>query len=907
MKRKLWTVLAVMVILSLGLAACGPKPTEAPPPPAEETPTAPPAVAAVEDEWGVVTVAKGDPIKIGFAAGLSGAGIDVLGLDEQRGAELAVKDKPEILGFPVELQVEDAQCNAEGGQTVATKFVADPQIVALVGHMCSSSCTPASKVYEQNGYTMVSPSCTAPSLTNPDLDGTAAFFRTCWNDKIQGPAAAKFVYETLGVTKVATIHDGSPYAEQLGQEFTKGFEALGGEVVAAEAVNVGDTDMRPVLTRLKAAEPELIYFSAFVAEGGYLRSQMADVGMEDVLFMGADGIKADEFIKAAGDASEGVYASAGNPAEAGPDLPKFLEAYKAEYGEDPIAPFHAQAYDAYMMIANAIEQVGKVDADGNLMIGRKALNDAIRGITGYQGLSGMISCDEDGDCAQGTVSVSVVQGGQWVAAEAAAAPPAAGEALIIGTTDSVTDLDPAETYDFHTWEIFYNVAGSLLNYIPGTTQLEPELAAEWPTVSDDGLEWTFKLLPDMVFPDGTPMDAHAVKWSVDRVVRLEGDPNWLVSSFLDEAIVVDDLTITFKLQNPVGFFPLLLADAPWRPVSPNCYSEDGFDTDSTCSGLGPYKIVRWERDVEMELVANPDYPRNPPKWPRIIVRYFADATTLRLALENGEIDVAWRTLLPTDYVDLEDNPDFVVIEGPGAYIRYICFNSTTPPYDNIKVKQAVSLAIDRAEISDRVFLGTHQPLYSMVPMGMEGHTDAFPERDLEAAKALLAEAGYSEASPLEMDFWWTTAHYGDTEADVATVIKTQLEETGMIVVTLQSAEWATYTDNFGPGTMPVFLLGWYPDYLDPDNYTWSFAHSEAADDLGIFYASEEMDALLEAAQTEMDPDKRMDLYAQIQDLWTTEVPTIPFTQGSLYAVTQKGVTGVTLSPTMYFPYFLLEK
>ena len=140
MKGKLWTVLAVMVILSLGLAACGPKPTEAPPPTpvpaAEETPTAPPvAVEEVEDEWGVVKVTKGDPIKVGFAAGLSGAGIDVLGLDEQRGAELALKDKPEVLGFAVELQVEDAMCSAEGGQTVATKFVADPQIVAVLGHM----------------------------------------------------------------------------------------------------------------------------------------------------------------------------------------------------------------------------------------------------------------------------------------------------------------------------------------------------------------------------------------------------------------------------------------------------------------------------------------------------------------------------------------------------------------------------------------------------------------------------------------------------------------------------------------------------------------------------------------------------------------------------------------------------
>jgi ABC-type transport system substrate-binding protein len=428
-----------MVILSLGLAACGPKPTEeAPPPPtpvpvAEETPTPPPvAVEEVEDEWGVVKVAKGDPIKVGFAAGLSGAGIDVLGIDEQRGAELAVRDKPEVLGFAVELQVEDAMCSAEGGQTVATKFVADPQIVAVLGHMCSSSCTPASQVYEQNGYVMVSPSCTAPGLTMATLDASESFNRVCWSDVIQGPAAANFVFETLGVSKVATVHDGSPYAEQLAQMFAGGFEALGGQIVAAEAVNVGDTDMRPVLTRLKAGEPELIYFSAFVAEAGYMRSQMADVGMEDVLFMGADGIKADEFIKAAGDASEGVYASAGDFAEAGPALPAFLEAYEAEYGEAPIAPFHAHAYDAYMVIVNAIEAAGKVDADGNLLIGRKALRDAIRATKDYQGLSGKLACDEFGDCGTGSVAFSMVQAGAWAAAGAPAAPPEAPACNIKG-------------------------------------------------------------------------------------------------------------------------------------------------------------------------------------------------------------------------------------------------------------------------------------------------------------------------------------------------------------------------------------------------------------------------------------------------------------------------------------------
>jgi peptide/nickel transport system substrate-binding protein len=158
-----------------------------------------------------------------------------------------------------------------------------------------------------------------------------------------------------------------------------------------------------------------------------------------------------------------------------------------------------------------------------------------------------------------------------------------------------------------------------------------------------------------------------------------------------------------------------------------------------------------------------------------------------------------------------------------------------------------------------------------------------------------------------MDFWWTPDHYGPTEGDVAAVIKEALEETGVIAVNLQSAEWATYTDYFGPGTMPVFLLGWYPDYLDPDNYTSAFAECGASDDLGIFYCNEDMDELLLSARYSTDMAERQDLYEQVQELWTTEVPTLPFTQGLLLVVTQKDVGGVVLDPTLFLHYFTLTK
>lgn len=482
----------------------------------------------------------------------------------------------------------------------------------------------------------------------------------------------------------------------------------------------------------------------------------------------------------------------------------------------------------------------------------------------------------------------------------------AKDTLIIGTTDKATVLDPADSYDFFTWELHHNTADTLLHYIPGTTDLEPGLAAEMPAVSADGLQYTVKLLQGLKFKDGSPLNAEAVKWSIDRVMKLEGDPNWLVTSFVEKVEVVDEYTVKFVLLAPVNYFPLLLATPPYTPLSPTCYSADKFDADSTCGGVGPYTIASWTRDVELVLEANPVYPVQ-PKTAKIIVKFFADSTTLRLAAESGEVDIATKTLNPTDYADLEAAGKLQVIEGPGAQIRYLCFNNTTPPFDAKEIRQAIAAAADRDAIATVAYQGTHDPLYSMVPMGMWSHIDAFGKRDLAKSKELLTAAGYSATNKLKMDLWWTPTHYGPTEADVATILKDNLEETGLIEVTLQNTEWATYKEYMSAGSMPVFLLGWYPDYLDPDNYTWPFAHSTASDDQGIYYANPEMDALMEAGQTakELRGADRLKTFDDIQKLWAVESPTIPLTQGTLLVVAQPNIDGIILDPNMMFHYFTL--
>jgi len=482
--------------------------------------------------------------------------------------------------------------------------------------------------------------------------------------------------------------------------------------------------------------------------------------------------------------------------------------------------------------------------------------------------------------------------------------------IILGTTDKITVLDPAKCYDFYTWEIFNNIGEGLLKYKPGTTEIVPGIAESY-EVSEDGKVYTFHLRSGLKFTDGAPLDASAVKYSIDRVMKLGLDPSWLVSAFVEKVEVVDELTVKFILKKPVSYFPSLVATVPYFPVSPKSYPADKM-AEPLVGHYGPYKIKRWIRDVELVLEANPDYYGTPPKTKEFIIKFYKDASTLRLAVETGEIDIAWRTLKPTDILDLKARGVLTIEEVPGPYIRYLVLRCNQAPFNDVRLRRAIAAAIDRNKICDEVYKGTVEPLYSMIPKGMWSHIDAFKEeygvRNLTLAKELLKEAGYSEENPFEFELWYTPTHYGDLEADVALVIKESLEETGMMKVTLKSAEWATYAAEYiAKGVMPIFLLGWYPDYLDPDDYTTCFLHSKWSPDLGVFYNNSKMDELLDKASVTIDKAERAELYKEIQRLMAEEAPVIPFFQGKLFIVFWPNVRGVILDPTMLLRYYLIYK
>jgi branched-chain amino acid transport system substrate-binding protein len=411
-------LLTILVVAALALAACAgaaPAPAgdaAAPADTAAESATeapagdaaAAPAEGGCTDPLGCVTIAAGEPIKIAYAMVTSGPN-GSLGIDSQRGMEIAVEDMGgELLGHPIEIIGEDTGCSPEGGQAAAAKLASDASLFAVVGTTCSSEARVGAPIISDAGMSMISPSNTAPDLTDP-AKRVAGYFRTAHNDKVQGRVAAEFVYNELGLTKAATIHDGSVYAQGLVNAFAENYKALGGEIVSEQAVNVGDTDMRPVLTTVAAASPEAIYYPIFIAEGGFVTAQAKEVpGLEEVVLMGADGLFSPDFINAAGDAAQGMYLSSPDFGAFGDAYQEFVAKYQEKYGEPPLSTYHAHAYDATSIIVSAVEQVAQQDGE-TLIIPKQALRDVIAATADFQGLTGSLTCDPNGDCADPKIAV----------------------------------------------------------------------------------------------------------------------------------------------------------------------------------------------------------------------------------------------------------------------------------------------------------------------------------------------------------------------------------------------------------------------------------------------------------------------------------------------------------------------
>lgn len=406
MHKKPIRTAAVALTAALLVAACG---QDAPPPaPKAEAPKAPEVLS----------------VKIGSASPLTGPQAHI-GIDIRNGVQLAIEDanaaNVEIGGKKVkfEMVAEDDEANPTKATTVAQKLV-DAKVAAVIGHFNSGASIPASKIYSDAGIPQISPSSTNPKYTEQGFKTT---FRVVAHDGQQGPTLARFAAKTLQSKSVAVIDDSTAYGQGLADNFEATAKSLGIKVVAREHTTDKDTDFKAILTRIKGKKPDLIMFGGIDPQAAPMIKQMKDLGIQ-ARFIGGDGMQTPNFIKLAGDASEGAMASIpGLPKDQMPGGKTFLDKYKTKFNQD-VELFAPMGYDAVMVFIEAMKRAGSSDP-------AKFLPEV--GKTSYNGVIGPIAFDDKGDLKNGPITVYVVKGGKWEPLETVKPETDAGAAPAAGT------------------------------------------------------------------------------------------------------------------------------------------------------------------------------------------------------------------------------------------------------------------------------------------------------------------------------------------------------------------------------------------------------------------------------------------------------------------------------------------
>ncbi|MFV0372596.1 ABC transporter substrate-binding protein, partial [Microbacterium sp.] len=434
-----------------------------------------------------------------------------------------------------------------------------------------------------------------------------------------------------------------------------------------------------------------------------------------------------------------------------------------------------------------------------------------------------------------------------------------------------------------------------------------------------GLKWA----------NGNDLTSADVKFSFDRNVAI-ADPNGASSLLynLDSVETPDETTVVFHLKTENDqVFPFILTSFPGAIVDDEVFAADAVTPDQDIVDAnafgGPYAITSWDFNKTVELAPNENYQGliDAPANSGVIVSYFADSSNLKLAVQQGDVDVAHRSLSATDVEDLSTNGAVAVIDGPGGEIRYIVFNFDTQPHGAataeadpakaLAVRQAVAHLLDRDAISEQVYKGTYTPLYSYVPEGFAGATevllglygDGQGGPDAAKAAAVLDAAGVT--TPVALSLQYSPDHYGPSSGDEYALVKSQLEADGLFAVDLKSTEWVQYSKDRVADVYPAYQLGWFPDYSDADNYLTPFFLADNF--IGNHFSDAQTEELILKQAVEPDPAARTQDIEAIQARVAELLSTVPLLQGAQVAVTGTDVEGLVLDSSFKLRFASITK
>ncbi|MFD7441162.1 ABC transporter substrate-binding protein [Streptomyces sp. NPDC059909] len=482
-----------------------------------------------------------------------------------------------------------------------------------------------------------------------------------------------------------------------------------------------------------------------------------------------------------------------------------------------------------------------------------------------------------------------------------------GDAIVVGTTDQFVansdapaPFDPAYAYDTGAWNVLRQTQQTLMHVPRGGGQPVPEAASRCTFTDTESESYRCTLRDGLEFSDGKPVTAEDVKFSIERVLNIRSDNGAAgLLANIDTIEVKDAKELVFHLATPDATFPYKLSTPVAGIVSGDAYDgkklREGFES----SGSGPYTLkaeTEGDKLVKAVFTQNPHYKgdlklRNS----KVELRSFPDAEAMGRALESGEIDMMARAMSPEQIKELSETPkeNIELTEMPGLEIRYLAFNTKDPSVKDKAVRQAMASVVDRGQIASKVYGATAEPLYSLIPSSITGHTNSFfdkygePNRD--KAADILERAGID--TPVELTLHYTTDHYGSGTAKEFAALRDQLNATGLFDVTVQGTEWSKYRPAQKRGDYAVYGLGWFPDFPDPDNYIAPFLDKDNF--LNTPYVSTvARNQLIPESRRQADRSAASEPFNKLQDIVADDVPVLPLWQGKQYVAARSDITGV---------------
>lgn len=489
--------------------------------------------------------------------------------------------------------------------------------------------------------------------------------------------------------------------------------------------------------------------------------------------------------------------------------------------------------------------------------------------------------------------------------------------IVVGTTDKVRTIDPAGSYDHGSLTVEIQVYQFLYGFVGDGNAPEPDAAESCAFTEPTVFEC--KLKEGLKFANGHALTSSDVKFSYDRILKIN-DPNGPAALLgnLDSVAAPDDLTVQFKLKsaNDQTWLQVLATSAgpivDEEVLSPDALTPDA-DIVAANAFSGPYTITSYNVNDTLELAPYADYKGSQPAPANagVTLKTFTDATNLKLSISNGDIDVAYRSLTPTDIESLQADSNVKVWQAKGGEIRYIVFNLKTQPGDSdeqkFAVRQAIASLVDRDALSTNVYKGQYTPLCSYVPDGYVGANSAVCDTyplDADAAAKYLSDAGVK--TPVELSLQYNPDHYGSSSDQEYGLVKQQLEASGLFTVNLQATEWVTYSKERVADAYPAYQLGWFPDFPDADNYLNPFFN--ANNFLANHFDAKDIQDAINAEVTETDPAARQAKIEEIQKTLAEKyLSTLPLLQGSQWAFSGTGVSGITLGASENLAFVSIAK